>query len=36
MNNLRRDIDDLRKEKLKKKQKNAGLIIIFSNFGGSF
>jgi hypothetical protein len=36
LNNLKRDIDDLSKEKLKKKTKIEGLNIIFSNFGGSF
>ena len=36
LNNLRHDIDDLSKEKLKKKTKIERLNIIFSNFGGSF
>ena len=36
MNNLKPNIDDLNKEKLKKNQKKEGQNIIFSNFGGSF
>ena len=36
MNNLKPNIDDLSKEKLKKNQKKERQNIIFSNFGGSF